>query len=217
MRMQVNARLLKPSLTCAAALALFAISGCGKKQSSARLTPLPEDAVVLVYAAGIGEEADFFRSATIDEVLSSALKRKVVCQGQSGEFADNALKRLPSVLEQQRPGLMVLSYGAMDLWKMTDRAKLKASLCGMIDAARSREAQVVMLSLPDLNKLRLTPDPIFEEVALEKGVPLENEVVCAVLKKPDERIFRYMVNDAGIERIALAVKALCVKSGGLAP
>lgn len=190
-------------------------AGCGKAAPVVRLTPLPEDAVILVYAAGIGEEADFFRSAAMDDTLSQTMKRKVVSMGQAGEFAESALKRLPEVLERYDPDLMILGYGAMDLWKMTDRTKLKASLGAMVDLARKRDTQVVMLGLPDINKLRVKIDPLFEEVAREKNVPIEAEIVRSVLKTPSERVFRYMVNDKGIESMAKAVRALCVKNGAL--
>lgn len=203
-----------PVLLAAAVIGLT-WTGCGKKPAEARLAPLPEDAVILIYAAGIGTEADFFRSTPMDEALAKATKRKVVSRGQAGEFTENALKRLPEVLQEVDPDLMVLGYGAMDLWKATDRAQLKANLGAMIDLARKQETQVVMLALPDLNKLRVKPDPIFEEVAQEKQVPIEAEVVQKVLKTPKERVFRYMVNDQGLETIAAGVRALCVKSGAL--
>lgn len=200
----------------AVAAALVLGSGCGKKAPEARLKPIPKDAVVLVYAAGVGgDEVDIFRSAPMEETLAKEMKCKVVCMGQPGEYAESALKRLPEVLKDCDPDLMVLGYGAMDLWKMTDRAKLKANLCAMIDLAREQETQVVMLALPDINKLRVKIDPVFEEVAREKSVPIEAEVVRTVLKTPSERVFRYIVNDKGLETIAKAVRALCVRSGGL--
>ena len=92
---------------------------------------------------------------------------------------------------------------------------MKANLEAMIDLAHKRNTQVVMLGMPDINKLRVKIDPIFEEVAREKKVPIENEIVRTVLKNPSERIYRYMVNDQGIESMAKAVRALCVKCGGL--
>ena len=191
------------------------LAGCGKKAPPARLTPLPENAVVLLYAAGIGDEADFFRSATMDEALSKALKRRVVSMGQAGEFADSALKRLPDILQAHDPDLMIVGYGAMDLWKVTDRAKLKASLIAMIDLAQQQDTQVVMLALPDLNRLSVKPDPLFEEVAREKGVPIETDIIRAVLKDSSTKVFRYMVNDKGLEQVAGALRALCVTCGGL--
>lgn len=194
----------------------LALAGCGKKApAAATLKPLPEDALILVYAAGIGQEADFFRSAPMDETLSKTLKRQVVSLGQAGEFSESALRRLPEVLQQHDPDLMILGYGATDLWKGTDRAKLKANLVAMIDLAFKQNTQVVMLALPDINKLRVKPDPVFEEVAREKNVPIETEIVGAVLKTPEDRVYRYMVNDNGLEKIAAAVRALCVRCGGL--
>jgi hypothetical protein len=193
----------------------LALTGCSKKPVAPRLTPLPEDALILIYAAGIGEDADFFRSTQMDEALAKSMKRKVVSMGQAGEFAEDALKRLPKVLEEYDPDLMILGYGAMDLWKVTDRVKLKSNLIAMIDLAHKQETQVVMLSLPDINKVLVRPDPIFEEVAREKNVPIESEIIKSVLKTPSERVFRYMVNDKGLESIAEAVRALCVTCGAL--
>jgi len=195
----------------------LALSACGKKQPSApKLAPLSEDAVILIYASGIGDKADFFRSTEMDDVLFKAMKRKVVSRGNPSEFAEDALQRLPEVLRENDPDLMVLAYGAMDVWKNTDRAKLKANLCAMIDLAHKQDTQVLMLSLPDLNKVLLRPDPIFEEVAREKNVPIDAEIVPSVLKKPSERVLRYMVNDKGLKAIAEAVRVLCVKCGALA-
>lgn len=193
----------------------FLLVGCGKKTPPARLTPLPENAVVLLYAAGVGDEADFFRSATMDETLSRALKRKVVSMGQAGEFADDALKRLPCILQAHDPDLMILGYGATDLWKGTDRTKLKASLSAMIDLAQKQDTQVVMLALPDLNRLSVKPDPLFEEVARERDVPIETDIIRAVLKDSSTKVFRYMVNDKGLEQVAGALRALCATCGGL--
>lgn len=202
------------SAACAAALALAA--GCGKKSPEPRLKPIPKDSVILVYAAGVGgDEVDIFRSAPMEETLAKEMKGKVVCMGQPGEYAESALKCLPAVLKGCDPDLMILGYGAMDLWKMTDRAKLKANLIAMIDLAHQQDTQVVMLALPDINKVRVKIDPIFEEVAKEKGVPIEAEIVRTVLKTPSERVFRYIVNDKGLEAMAKAVRALCVRCGGM--
>ena len=190
--------------------------GCGRKAvPAARLTPLAEDAVVLIYASGISEEADFFRSALLDEVLGKTMKRTVVNNGLPGELSECALNRLPFVLGQCNPELMVLGYGAMDLWKKSDRVKLKSNLGSMIDLARERNVQVVMLAMPDLNRLSNKPDPIFAEVAREKNVPIETEIIRSVLSDSSTKNFRYMVNDKGLEKIAEAIRALCVKSGGL--
>jgi hypothetical protein len=132
-----------------------------------------------------------------------------------GEYCESALKRLPALLQETDPELMILGYGATDLWKKTDRAQLKANLCAMIDLAHKQDTQVVMLAMPDINRLLPKPDPIFEEVAREKNVPIETEILRTVLSDSSTRLLRYMVNDDGIQKMAEAVRALCVKCGGL--
>ncbi len=197
------------------AVLALGLAGCGRKAPVPRMTPLAQDAVILIYAGGVTEEGDLFRANQIDETFARVMKRKVVSLGQGGEFSEAALKRLPAALDGCAPDLVILGYGAMDLWKKTDRAQLKASLGAMIDLARKRNAQVVMLAMPDLNRLLPKPDPVFEEVAREKRVPIETAIVRAVLSDASTRVYRYMPNDDGIEKLAEAIRALCVKCGGL--
>ena len=47
-----------------------------------------------------------------------------------------------------------------------------------------------MLALPDINRVRVKIDPLFEEVAKETGVPIEAEIVRTVLKTPSDQIFQ---------------------------
>ncbi len=192
------------------------LAGCGgKKLPEARLTPLPDDAVILLYASGIAEDGDLFRSTLVDETLSKVLKRTVINRSLGAEFSDKALARLPGVLEENAPHLMILGYGAMDLWKKSDRTTLKANLCAMIDLARTNQTQVVMLAMPDLNRLTPKPDPVFEEVAREKNVPIDTAIIRAVLSDSSTRTFRYLPNDDGIQKMAEALRDLCVQRGAL--
>jgi hypothetical protein len=151
----------------------------------------------------------------MDEAVSAGLKLQVVNRGQGAEFCESALKRLPSVLNESEADLMILGYGAMDLWKKTDRAKMKADLGAMIDLARKQGVQVVMLAMPDLNRLSSAPDPVYEELAREKNVPVETSVVQSVLSDSSTRVSRYLVNDDGVTKITEAIRTLCVRSGGL--
>jgi len=211
--MQISTRHMVKIGFCTLAVLGLAFAGCGKKPPEARLTPLPANAVILIYASGIAEDGDLFRSSLIDETVADVMKRTVINRGLGGEFSESALKRLPDVLATDAPHLMILGYGAMDLWKKTDRAKLKTNLSAMIDLARSNSTQVVMLAMPDLNRLSTKPDPLFEEVAREKNVPIETAIVRSVLSSSSTRTFRYLPNDDGIQKMAEAIRDLCIQRG----
>ncbi len=211
-----NSLLLQIKILGSAALAAGLVAGCGGgREETARLTPLRDDAVILIYAAGVCEDGNFFRSSYTDEAIAMGMQRPVISRGQGAEFSESALKRLPSVLEQTRPDLMILGYGAMDLWKQTDRSTLKANLGAMIDLARAQGVQVVLLAMPDINRFTSKPDSVYAEVAREKNVPVETEIVRAVLSDSSTRLSRYLLNDEGIQKLAEGIRALCVRSGGL--
>ncbi len=198
------------------AMLLAGLAGCGREAPPpVRLSPLPPDAVILIYAAGIGGEVDFFRSVPLDEAVGSVMQRRVVSRGQSGELIEKALKRLPDVLEQCDPDLMVLGYGAMDLWKETAPEKIEAGLAAMVDMARARNTQVVLLAMPNISRLSVRPDPVYERVAREKNIPVETGIVRAVLNDSSLHELRYKVNDDGIQRLAEALRTLIVQCGGL--
>lgn len=194
------------------------LAGCGGGGAVPKMSPLPADGVILSYAAGPNPQADLFRDQKVDEVIGKRVGLVAVHRGIPGELSQDALLRLPAELDDVKPALLVLGYGAADLAQKSDRAALKANLAAMIDLARSRQVQVVMLGLPNLTAgVSLESDPIYAELAREKGVPIENEALKRVLSRRSLKAYTMVPNEQGILQLGAAVHELLLQSGALPP
>lgn len=84
----------------------------------------------------------------LDERLTQAgLARPVVNASISGETTAGGLARLPKLLEQHRPAVLVIELGANDGLRGLPLAEPRANLVRMIERARAADARVVLIGI----------------------------------------------------------------------
>ena len=91
---------------------------------------------------------------------------KVVNAGVPGETSAQGLARLPGVLDEVKPKLLLLCHGGNDFLRRMDESQARANIRSMIALARDRGIAVVLLatpkpslppSVPTLSPLAVTP------------------------------------------------------------
>ena len=92
----------------------------------------------------------------------------MVNEGIPGEISDEGLERLPEVLKREKPALLILCHGANDLLRFLDKRQAAGNLRAMIRLAREKGAAVVLIAVPSLG-ITLSPEPLYLEIATEKG------------------------------------------------
>ncbi len=193
-------------------LAAVAIAACGG--SKAKLEKLGRDDVVLAF----GDSLTFGTGAQTQESYPAVLERsiglKVVNAGVPGETSAEGLERLPGVLEEVRPKLLILCHGGNDFLRRLDEAKARSNVREMIALARRSNIAVVLLATP---KPGLPPSiPIFyREIAVELGVPYEEDVIRKVLLDNSLKSDMVHPNGRGYAQIAAAVQAVLKKAGAI--
>src|SRR5258708_21634162 len=154
-----------------------ALAGCGSKAKVERLAP---DAVVLAF----GDSLTFGSGAAPTESYPAVLARrtglKVVNGGVRGEVSAEGLARLPAVLEEVQPRLLVLCHGGNDFLRKMDEATAAANIRQMIELARSKGIGVVLLAPPKPGVPPAIPK-FYAEIASALKVPLEDEGLMSAL------------------------------------
>jgi len=117
-------------------------------------------------------------------VLSHLSGLKVINAGISGERSDEALLRLPHLLENTHIKLMLLCLGANDILQGKPLADIKTNLKHMIKMAKAKDIDVLLISVPNLTLFGLSPLGLYEEVAEEENVPLLSGMLADILEKP---------------------------------
>jgi acyl-CoA thioesterase-1 len=199
----------------AVAALLFAactLAACGG--SVAKLPKLPADAVVLAFGDsltyGTGAQAD----ASYPAVLEQLIGREVRSAGVPGEVSAAGLERLPGVLDQYQPSLLILCHGGNDFLRKLGDAKAAENLRAMIRLARERGIDVVLIAVPKPGLLPSPPD-FYAEIAREFGLPYEDQALKTILRNKELKSDLAHPNAKGYAQLARAVAALLKKSGAL--
>lgn len=192
-------------------LAAAALGACGPRH---KLDRLDSSAVVLAFGDSLTFGTGAGPAESYPAALERAIGRKVVNAGVPGETSAQGLERLPGVLDEVKPRLLILCHGGNDFLRRLDEGAAAANVRAMIRLAREKGVGVVLLATP---KPGLPPSipAFYGEIAAGEKVPFEEAVVRTVLF--DNRLKSDMVhpNGQGYAQIAAAVEKLLRKSGAL--
>ena len=192
------------------AFALLA-SGCSQQ---AKLALLPADAVVLAF----GDSLTFGTGANENESYPAQLARltgrRVLREGIPGEVSAAGLERLPALLDEHRPRLLLLCHGGNDFLRRLPKDKAAENLRAMIRLAKDRGIDVLLIGTPEMG-FTLTPPDFYASIAKEFKLPYEGDVLTKILRDstlkadqvhPNAQVYRLMA-----ERVADLLK----KSGAI--
>jgi acyl-CoA thioesterase I len=202
-------RLLRATLL---ALAMALLAACGP--SVPKLPGIGPDAVVLAF----GDSITFGTGAAPQQAYPAALgrliSRKVVASGVPGETSAEGLDRLPGVLEDVKPQLLILCHGGNDFLRRLDEGKAAANLRAMIQLARSQGIAVMLIATPKpgwgVSKVKF-----YEELGKEFAIPVETEVLADVLTSNKYKSDLVHPNAEGYAVIAEAVAKVLRKAGAI--
>lgn len=124
--------------------------------------------------------------------------------GIPGETTDEGLTRLPEVLDEHSPDLVILLEGGNDLLRRKSHADIRSNLEQMVAIARQRGSQVLLLAVPEL-KLTASPPDLYEEIANSSGIPLMNDIVTDLEFDRQYKSDPIHLNTVGYRRLAEAV------------
>ena len=193
------------------ALAVLLV-GCNS--DTPQIQPLSSDAVILAF----GDSLTFGTGASSDTsypaVLSQLLDRQVINAGAPGELSSQGLQRLPQLLEQTRPELVILVHGGNDLLRQQNRQQLEQNLSQMISLIRQHGAQVIMAAVPAPG-IRLSPAAEYQRVSAQYDLPLENHIISELLRDPSMKSDPIHPNAEGYHKLATALWQLLKDSGAI--
>lgn len=147
-------------------------------------------------------------------VLARMINREVINGGVAGEFSDEGLLRLPRWLDEHRPALLILCHGGNDLLARRDHARIADNIRRMIQLAREREIQVVLIGVPAPG-LILSAAPFYREIARDFSIPYEGKILIRILSSPSLKADRIHANKEGYRIFARALAKLLHRSGAL--
>lgn len=171
-------------------VAALALAACGRKPSAAA-SALPSDSVVLALGDSITHGTGAEPAAAYPAQLAALTGWRVVNGGVPGDTAAQALERLPALLAEHRPALVIVSLGGNDFLRRIAASDTEAALRRAFTLVREAGAQGVLVAVPQPSIAAaigagLSDHPLYERLADELSVPLHANGWSRVLG--DERL-----------------------------
>lgn len=119
-------------------------------------------------------------------LLASRTRWVVINGGVTGDTSAGALRRLPSLLDEHRPTLVLVSVGGNDMLRLVPDSQIVANLDRMLALIQARGARAVLVAMPRPSIVgvlfgNLTPAAFYRQVAAANGVPLVETAFADVL------------------------------------
>jgi acyl-CoA thioesterase I len=204
----------RAALAAACVLLFLSLLGaCSPKP--APLSPLPGDAIILAFGdsltAGTGAE----ESRSYPRQLAALSGRKVINAGLPGEVSSDGLARLPALLDEHQPHLLILTHGGNDLLRRMDVEQTRDNLAAMIRLARDRGTEVLLVAVPAPTLLRLRSDAIYAEIGQAFRIPVENGALARILARDAMKSDPIHPNADGYRYLAEHIHRLLIETGAL--
>lgn len=181
------------------------LAGCGNKVPPvAKLAP---GDIVLAF----GDSLTYGTGARAEEsypvVLGQLIGRTVVRSGVPGEQTAGGLERLPEVLDEHKPKLVIVCLGGNDMLRKGTPANIEANLRKILQEIKSRGLDAMLIGVPTPT-LIANPPEFYSKLAGEFAIPYEGEIITSVLYKSELKSDPIHPNAAGYRKVAEAVAKL---------
>ncbi len=184
-----------------------------KKDVDGIIAPLGEDAVILAFGDSLTYGTGATALQSYPAQLERLVSRMVINAGVPGEDTERGLARLPLVLDEYRPSVLILCHGANDLNQGFGELQASENIREMIRIAQRRGVRVVLLGIPYPTHVSSKP-PCYARIASEFAIPCDLDTVADILADPSMKSDSLHPNARGYGKIAEAIAVLLRVQGG---
>ena len=183
------------------------LAACGRK--AVKGTPISAGSTVLALGDSLTSGVGATAPTSYPAVLQGLTGWDIVNGGISGNTSAQALARLPELLEEHHPALVIVSIGGNDFLKKQSVEALKNNIRSIVSQSQAASAQVVLVAIPEVSVLaaasgKLSDHALYADLAKELKLPLFADGWSRVLSDSDLRSDTVHANAAGYTQFANA-------------
>lgn len=164
-------------------VAIALVTACGSK---AKEGALPSGSRVVALGDSLTAGFGVAPGEAWPELLANKTGWVVINGGASGDTSSGALQRLPALLEEHNPVLVLVGLGGNDMLRRLPEEETVANLGKILDAIKAHGAKPVLLATPKPSAMgavfqNLSAADFYRKVAEEQQVPLIEDAIAEVL------------------------------------
>jgi lysophospholipase L1-like esterase len=194
-----------------ALVAVFLLAACDRAPTLPRLS---SHDVIVAFGDSLTHGTGASPDSAYPAVLASLTGRTVINAGVPGDTTASALQRLPAVLAEYHPRLVLLCLGGNDMLRQQPAAATENNLRLLVKTIRASGAEVMLIADPEPRLFGGAPD-FYSRVARDMRLPLEDDVFNDVLKDSRLKSDPIHANAAGYRVVAERLAEFLRDSGAL--
>jgi len=185
-------------------LAVVLLTACGKAEKQ---LALPDSSVVLALGDSLTAGAGVMPEQAWPDLLAQRTGWLVVNGGVNGNTSADALTRLPALLDEHEPLLVLVALGGNDMLRHQPEQETVANLGQILEQIKARGAKAVLLATPQPSLAgavlrNLSAPEFYRQVAESQQVPLIEDAIAEVLSDPLLKSDQIHPNAEGHARLA---------------
>ena len=198
-------------------LTAAALAACGKK--APKHTALPRGSAVLA----LGDSLTYGYGANLTESYPARLAEltgwTITNGGVSGDTSAQALARLPELLREHTPRLVIISIGGNDFLRRQPENETRTNIRAIIQACKAAGAETLLVGVPGVGvgaALGYPGDhPLYADLAKAENVPYYANGWSQILGKDALKSDQIHPNAAGYAEFARGLTAYLKENGWL--
>ena len=194
-----------------ALFAVFLLAACDRAPT---LPKLNSHDVIVAFGDSLTHGTGAASDTAYPAVLATLTGHTVINAGVPGDTTSSGLQRLPAVLAEHKPRLVLLCLGGNDMLKQQPAAATENNLRLLVQTIRAGGADVVLIGVPEPRLFGGAPD-FYGRVAEEMQLPLERDIFNDVLKDNRLRSDPIHANAAGYRVVAERLAEFLREAGAL--
>ena len=189
----------------------FLLAACDRAPT---LPKLNSHDVIVAFADSLTHGTGASADTAYPAVLAALTGRTVINAGVPGDTTTTGLQRLPAVLDEHKPRLVLLCLGGNDMLRRQPEAATENNLRLLVHTIRASGAEVVLIGVPEPKLFGGAPD-FYHRIADEMRLPLEQDIFNEVLKDNRLKADPIHANAAGYRVVAERLAELLREAGAL--
>ena len=176
---------------------------------------MPGNAVILAFGDSLTYGTGVANGNDYPSVLADLSHREVINQGVPVEISADGLKRLPPLLDEIKPQLLVLIHGGNDILKKIPEQETTRNLGGMLAEAKNRHIPVVMMGVPKPGPFLMESAPMYQTLAEREEIAIDLDTLPSILGDNSLKSDMIHPNNAGYKQMATHLFNLLKEAGAL--
>ncbi|HLP96938.1 MAG TPA: arylesterase [Sideroxyarcus sp.] len=167
-------------------LAVVALcTACGKPQETA----IPPGSTVLALGDSLTAGAGVTPVEAWPNLLAAKTGWRVINGGVNGDTSEAGLRRLPALLEEHKPVLVLVTLGGNDMLRRLPQQETVANLGKITALVKVHGGKPVLLATPNPSLMgavfqNLSAADFYREVAEAQQVPLIEDAIAEIISDP---------------------------------